>query len=139
MKKATYLMTILFAVAMMSTSCEKEDPIVPDTLEEQYPEWSNLSWVSTDDKDASWQPVEDTYPRLEISIIGDIVQITQPYNSEAGHHYFGEFTEIIITGNVISFKDDTFKVVTGTFSVNGNQITFTTKGLMTTEHEYILQ
>ena len=30
MKKVTYLMTLIFAVALMSTSCCKDDPIVPD-------------------------------------------------------------------------------------------------------------
>lgn len=30
MKKVTYLLTIMFAVVLMSTSCCKDDPIVPD-------------------------------------------------------------------------------------------------------------
>lgn len=48
MKKVTYLMTLIFAVALMSTSCCKDDPIVPDeptgaiTLAEL-----NGIWVST--------------------------------------------------------------------------------------------
>ncbi len=33
MKKVTYLLTIMFAVALMSTSCEKDDPVVPDPVE----------------------------------------------------------------------------------------------------------
>ena len=52
-EKVNFLFTILFAVDLMSTSCEKDDPIVPDqTLAEQYPDWVNLSWVSIDGKDA---------------------------------------------------------------------------------------
>ena len=38
MKKVTYLLVILFAMVLMSTSCEKEDPVPDLTLEEQYPE-----------------------------------------------------------------------------------------------------
>jgi len=146
MKKMTYLITILFAVALMSTSCCKDDPIVPDpeTLEEQYPEWSNLSWVSTDGKDANYQPVEDTYPRLEITIVGDVVNVHQLRNGSGGF-YDGNFTEVTISGNVITFSDDVIDDdfddpnVTGTFSINGNQVTFTTTGLSTTEHTYVLQ
>jgi len=32
MKKVTYLLTIMFAVALMSTSCCKDDPVVPDPV-----------------------------------------------------------------------------------------------------------
>ena len=64
-------MTILFAVALMSTSCCKDDPIVPDqTLEEQYPDWVNLSWVST-----NGNTVE--YPRFNITIDGNVVTLSE--------------------------------------------------------------
>lgn len=69
MKKVFYLITILFTVVLMSTSCKKEDPIPLDfnlTLEEQYPEWSNLTWVSTNGSNDI-----DTYPKLDITIVDD--------------------------------------------------------------------
>jgi hypothetical protein len=149
MKNVTYFLTMILAVALMSTSCDpNDDPIVPDdTLETLYPEWADLQWVSTDgNTDAS---DEDNYPRLEITIVGDVVNIHQTINANGGW-YNGEFNEIAITGNTITFSDDVVDDgfddpnVTGTFSVDGNQITFTTFGLMTTsdsenEHTYVLE
>ena len=107
MKKVIYLFSIMFAVALMSTSCCKDDPIVPEpeTLQELYPEWSNLSWMSTDGKDASYQPVEDTYPRLEITIVGDDVNIHQLTNGTGGF-YDGNFTEVTISGSIITFSQE---------------------------------
>ena len=144
----------MFAVALMSTSCCKDDPVVPEpeTLEEQYPEWVNLSWVSTDGYDVNSPQVDKTYPRLEITIVGDVVNIHQLTNGTGGF-YDGNFTEVAISGSVITFSDDTVtdsyddQNVTGMFSVNettsGKQITFTTFGLMDddnpdNEHEYVL-
>jgi len=46
MKKVNYLLIMLFAVALMSTSCCKEDPIVPD--EELTLETLDGLWVSRD-------------------------------------------------------------------------------------------
>jgi len=144
MKKVTYLMTILFAVALMSTSCCKDDPIVPEpeTLEEQYPEWSDLSWVSTDGNDVNHTPIEETYPRLEISIVGEYANIHQATNGIGGG-YAGSFPEVTISGDVITFSGDGFKVITGTFEWESNSVTFTTFGLMDddipdNEHVYVL-
>lgn len=47
MKKITYLISIFFMVALMSTSCEKEDPIVPDAERQiTLPELEG-TWIST--------------------------------------------------------------------------------------------
>lgn len=133
---------MIFAVALLSTSCCKDDPVVPEpqTLEEQYPEWSNLSWVSTDGVDI----VEDSdiYPRLEITIVGDMVSIFQATNGTGGG-YAGSFPELTISGDVITFSGDGFKVITGTFEWESNSVTFTTFGLMDddipdNEHVYVL-
>jgi len=52
MKKVTYLLTIMFAVALLSTSCCKDDPIVPDgTLtkaEILSGEWVSVSYNYVD-------------------------------------------------------------------------------------------
>lgn len=67
MKKVTYLFILMFSLVLMSTSCEKEDPVIL-SLEEQYPDWVNLTWFSTNgESDVT------TYPKLYISIDGDIV------------------------------------------------------------------
>lgn len=136
---------MILAVVLMSTACEKDDPIIDEpeqTLEEMYPEWSNLSWVSTDgNADAS---DEDNYPRLEITIVGDVVSVHQPIDAD-GHALNGWYSEVIINGNTITFSDDVITDdynepdITGTFSKSGGQITFITKALTTTEHTYVLQ
>ena len=137
MKKVTYLMTILFAVALMSTSCCKDDPIVPDqTVAEQYPEWVNLTWVSTDGKDASYIPIEDTYPRLNITIVGDDITVNQPINSTQS--YNGFYTTMTVSGADVSFGTPS-NGVTGTFTKNGSQFILTTNGLSTTSHIYVLE
>jgi hypothetical protein len=53
MKKVTYFLTVIFAVALMSTSCDpNEDPIVPDvlTVENLEGNWNfeSLSFVDVD-------------------------------------------------------------------------------------------
>jgi len=143
MKKVTYLISILFAVALLSVSCEKEDPIVPEpeqTLEQLYPDWANLTWVSTDGVTAEMNP--DVYPRLNITIIGNLVDVRHDYFQE-NDGAVGKYSTIVINGNIITIDDeidnpDGFNdpTITGTFSKENNEITFITKGISITEHTY---
>ena len=102
MKKVTYLMTILFAVALMSTSCCKDDPVPELTLEEQYPEWSDLSWVSTNGSTSE-------YPQLDLIIINDVATLTEteyvgaPVNGEVPYSFIYE--EIVLTTTHITFNE----------------------------------
>ena len=103
MKKVTYLMTMIFAVALMSTSCCKDDPIVPEpqTLEEQYPEWSSLLWVSTNGSIAE-------YPRLDITISDNIVTLkeTRDLGNVGGIQLFPmQYEGIELTSSTITFTD----------------------------------
>ncbi len=132
MKKVAYLFTIVIAITLMSFSCEKEDPIVP-TLEEQYSDWSNLTWVSTDGVTAQMNP--DIYPRLEISISGDEGEITHTINSV--DYFWDSFSTMTISGNTVDFGSPAN--TTGTFTKSGDKITLTTKGLTITSHTYVLQ
>ena len=135
-------MTLIFtAIVLMACSCEKDDPVVPEpqTLEEQYPEWVNLSWVSTD----SFSEV-DTYPRLEITIVGDVLHVTQLNNSTGGE-YNGSYSSLTISGTSFTIEDDGSDMevdptIVGTILSNdGIQISLRTKGLSTTSHDYVLQ
>jgi len=75
MKKVTYVLVLMFSLVLMSTSCCKDDPIVPDqTFEELYPDWVNLTWVSTND-------VTDPAirPQISFTITGD--EVTFKYKS----------------------------------------------------------
>ena len=135
MKKVTYLMTLIFAVALMSTSCDP-DPIVPDTLETQYPDWANLSWVSTDGLNDF-----DTYPKLSISIDGNQVTVTQLlWNdlNDVEYPLSTVFTNMTIVGDVVTFSG-----ATGTSDVVGEveyyedtHIYLETFGLTTESYEY---
>jgi hypothetical protein len=130
MKKVAYLFTIVIAITLMSFSCEKEDPIVP-TLEEQYSDWSNLTWVSTDGVTAQMNP--DVYPRLEISISGDLVTVTKKITVSTA--IIGKYTQADISGNTAIFTD-VYEDYNGTGStltctnvnVGSTQITLTCLG-----------
>lgn len=135
MKKLKYLLALFFALTLMSFSCSKndDDPIVPQTLEEKYPDWKNLRWVSTDGVTAQMNP--DIYPRLEISISGDEGEITHTINSV--DYFWDSFSTMTISGNTVNFGSPAN--TTGTFTKSGSQITLTTKGLTITSHTYVLQ
>lgn len=133
MKKVAYLFTIVIAITLMSFSCEKEDPIVP-TLEEQYSDWSNLTWVSTDGVSTS-----DTYPKLEISISGDLVTVTKKLTVSTA--IIGKYTQANISGSTATFTD-VYEDYNGTgttltctnVNVGSTQITLTCLG-----NTYVLQ
>lgn len=129
------------AMTLLSVSCSK-DSLTPGsvtdgkTLEQTYPDWKNLTWVSTDGSTSV-----DKYPKLSISISGDIITVFQPV-VDANHSYTGKYDKITISGNTtVLFYHATNQApdVTGTFTNNGTQITLTTKGLSTTSNVYVLE
>ncbi len=133
MKKVTYLMTLVLAITIVSYSCSKkddDDPIVK-TLQEQYPDWSNLTWVST-----GGISTPDMYPKLEISIVDNEGTIKHYYDSET--LYQNTFSEIKIEDNEIAFKCSIGTTV-GVFSKDGDKITLITNGLIKTGYIYVLQ
>ncbi len=50
MKKVIYLISILFALTLLTTSCEKEDPVIPEpdgiTINDLLGDWNfvSLNW-----------------------------------------------------------------------------------------------
>jgi hypothetical protein len=130
MKKLTYLVVLMFSLVLMSTSCSKDDDeIVPQkTLQELYPEWNGFDGIAQ----ASPQNAE-----LSITIVDNVVNIS--HVTEDGCQIYGDFDEINISGNNITFsQEDGFVVVTGTFTKNGSAIkSFTTYGISITEHTYV--
>jgi len=72
MKKVTYLLVLMFSLVLTSASCDKSDDPTPEqTLEQMYPDWSNLTWVSTNGETAQMNP--NIYPRISFTIVGDLV------------------------------------------------------------------
>lgn len=130
MKKVAYFLTLVLALTLINVSCCKDDDPANQTLAEMYPDWANLTWVSTDGAS-----LVTTYPRLNITIIGDNGTINQPIN--ATQSYNDNFAVMTVSGNNVTFAAPAN--VTGTFTKNGSQITLTTKGLSTTNHVYVLQ
>ncbi len=102
MKKLKYLLPLFFALTLMSFSCSKDDddPIVPQILEEKYPDWKNLTWVSTDGVTAQMNP--DIYPRLEVSISGDLVTVTKKLTVSTS--IIGKYTQANISGSTATFS-----------------------------------
>lgn len=142
MKTFLNFLFVLFIVSIFSSGCEKEEP-VPEkqTLEKQYSDWSDLTWVNTDGIDSIQNP--DIYPRLSISIIDDTITIEhlhfiKEYN--IGVTVYRAFhDELIIDGNIVTFKGGIGQV-TGTFEKTTTHIKITTKGLIKEPiHEYLLK
>ena len=136
MKKVTYLLVLMFSLTLMSTSCDKDEPIVPDkTLEQLYPDWANLTWVSTD----GWTDPDVAPNKLNITIVGNKVTFNQPPS------YNKILDKITIQGDIIKFGEvnGSIDIVSGTFTNDGSYITIKTYGLYTKKpefyHTYVLK
>ena len=138
MKKAIYFLILMSAMTILTISCTKPaDDELP--FQVQYPDWKNLTWVSTDGSSLA-----TTYPKLNISVDGNnVITVRQPYaapNPQA-NEYVGTFAKMTIVGNTVSFTEVTNQAldVTGTFTKSGSQITLTTLGFTNTSRVYVLK
>lgn len=78
MKKIIYLLVLVFTITLVNTSCEKEsnEPNVPpisidSTLAQKYPEWRNLTWVST-----TFNGTSVNYPKYYFTINNNVITET---------------------------------------------------------------
>ena len=141
MKKVIYLLTILFAVVLINISCEKEDPVdikLEKTLAEQYPDWTNLSWISTDGNDD-----RNAYPQFSITIFNNSVLVIQPCDSLSRYYYIFEEMSVNTDGTFTIGSTVGFYIY-GTYVKNETQFTLITFGLQnkyepTNEHTYVLE
>ena len=122
-KKVTYLLIVMFAMSVAFTSCKK-DPILPpeptETLAELYPDWTNLTWVSTDG-----DSYVNKYPKLNITIVDNLVSVFFTY-------FTGDITcsysEMLIDGTKVSLNTSTSQcrdIKFYNYSKIGTQIQFT--------------
>lgn len=134
MKTAVYLFVLILPLALMNISCKKDSPTpdVAQNLNQKYPDWKFLTWVSTDGTALS-----TTYPRLNISINkkGDILMVNQQIGLSYGINvmaYSHYYTSMEITGDsvIIGNKNDG---VRGKFIKIGSQITLNTYGLLSSK------
>ena len=127
----------------MSTSCEKEDPVdlKPEKmLAEQYPEWSNLTLISTNGVNILDFP--NARPTLTININENVVTIKQV--TKNGTFITGVFSQMTINAPNVRFYEcincsGILVNVTGTFVSDDSKITLETKGLTTSSAIYVYQ
>lgn len=126
MKKVTYLAILLLPITFMSFSCSQDEDASSITLslEEQYPEWSNLYGEAP--------AVVEGIPTISIAVIensGTIEQFLPQIDDSHPVTYAGEFDEIVISGNAFTLKNGGSDIVSGTFTKSGSTInTITTSG-----------
>lgn len=134
-KKVAYLLIMTFALSMAFTSCKK-DPIVPvepiETLAELYPDWTNLTWVSTDGDSYT-----DKYPKLNIIVVGDLVSVTKTLF--AGD-IFGKFTEMEVVGTNTTFSKiyETYNGLGDPLECTNVSVTSTQISLTCLGNDYVL-
>jgi hypothetical protein len=128
MKKTILFTIILFTMAFINTSCEK-DELTPDkptqTLEQLYPDWVNLTWIKTIKVADNTEVV---YPKIySISIKGNVVTIVSQSTFDS-YVNTNTYNKIVITGNQINIDNTEwnygelyfFEKVNGTMVLNTN-------------------
>jgi hypothetical protein len=100
MKKLAYLTMMFVTLTLMSFSCCKDDddPIVPQTLAEKYPNWVNLTWYSTDGDYSAGK-----YPKLSITITDNIVTIIKKM-SASGSDIVSKYTAMNVSTGTVTFS-----------------------------------
>ncbi|QQS50649.1 MAG: hypothetical protein IPM71_13825 [Bacteroidota bacterium] len=137
MKKVTYLMMLVLSVAFLTISCEKDEPVTPEqklTLEEQYPDWANLVWVSTNGFTG-----ENVLPKLSITIVGNVVTVTYTYKTSDDRivNDWRNYDEMVVNEDgtyVIGYSND------GTYVKNGKFFTLVSNvGYNYGTHTFVLE
>ncbi len=139
MKKTIYLLTMIFAVALLSTSCEKEDPVVPESYEFSVDElvgnWNfeSLSFVDVDhnttvdgeyNTDQELSDLNEFYDfvQLDFSFTATSVTLSSTYLDENvnGTGDWSNSYTYTIEGNIISINDGylMFEVMNGESLLN---------------------
>jgi hypothetical protein len=138
MKKIFLFVGLVIFLSLYMVSCGIKDadkkPAAVKTLEERYPGWANLTWIATDD-------LQRGFPRMEISIRGNVVTITQ-YTSDTDF-VSKEFTMMYVLGNTVTLEDKINGRLTGFFWQTDSTIMIKTKGLadqyLQNPHTYALR
>jgi len=104
------------------------------TLEERYPGWTNLTWISTDG-------ITRGFPRMDFTIRENVVTIRQ-YTSDTGF-VSKEYTIMYLLGNTLTLEDKNKDRLTAFFWQTDSTILIKTKGLadeyLDNPHTYALK
>ncbi len=124
MKKTVPYVSLVLFLSFCMFSCGRKDAnkksVSMQTLEERYPGWTNLTWISTDDNSRG-------FPRMEISIHENVVTIRQHTSDTV--FVSQEYTTMYLLGNTLTLKDKNKGSLTGFFWQTDSTIIIKTKGL----------
>ena len=138
MKRIFPFVSLVIFLSFCMVSCGKKDAkkksVAIQTLEERYPGWANLTWISTDNNSRA-------FPRMEISIRDNVVTIRQ-YTSDTVF-VSQEYTIMYLLGNTLTLEDNNNDRLTGFFWQTDSTIKVKTKGLadeyLENPHTYTLK
>lgn len=138
MKKLFSLAGLFIFVSFCLNSCGRQDvkrkSLAFQTLEERFPAWKNLTWISTD-RDSS------AFPRMEIMIRENVATICQ-YSSDTDF-VSREYTTMFFLGNSLTFEDKEKGRLTTFYKQTDSTVMIRTKGLLggypERIHTYLMQ
>jgi hypothetical protein len=136
MKNFLPFVSLVIFLSLCMISCGKKDadkkPV--QTLEERYPGWANLTWISTDDNSRA-------FPRMEITIRKNVVTIRQ-HTSDTGF-VSQEYSMMYLLGNTVTLEDKNKDRLTAFYWQTDSTIMIKTKGLadqyLENPHTYALK
>jgi hypothetical protein len=125
MKKIFPFVSLVIFLSFCMVSCGSKDAnkksIAIQTLEERYPGWVNLTWISTDDNSRG-------FPRMEISIHENVVTLRQHTSDTVIVSH--EYNMMYLLGNTLTLEDKNDGRLTGFFWQTDSTIMLKTKGLV---------
>ena len=125
MQKIFPYLSLLIVLSFCTISCGRKDtgkmPDTVQTLEQRYPGWANLTWISTD-------YIPRGFPRMEISIRENVVTMKH-YTSDTAF-VSHEFTMIYLLGNTVTLEDKNKGQLTAFFWQTDSTVVIRTKGLV---------
>ena len=125
MKKILPYVSLVMFLSFCMFSCGRKDAnkksVAMQTLEERYPGWTNLTWISTDENPRA-------FPRMEISIHENVVTIRQHISDTA--FVSQEYTMMYLLGNTLTLEDKNKGRLTAFYWQTDSTIMLKTRGLV---------
>jgi hypothetical protein len=138
MKKLFLFVSLVIFLSISMISCGRKDAdkktTAIQTLEERYPEWAHLTWISTDDNTRA-------FPRMEISIRKNVVTIRQ--HTSDTDFVSQEYAMMYLLGNTLTLENKKKDRLTAFYWQTDSTIMVKTKGLadqyLENPHTYALK
>ena len=129
-------LVIFLSLGMVSCGTKNADKksLAFQTLEERYPAWSNLTWISTDKGKMD-------FPRMDISIRKNVVTIRQ--HTSDTNFVSREYTMMFFFGNSLTLEDKNKGRLTAFYWQTDSTVLIRTLGLTVeypeNTHSYLLR